>query len=690
MSQQNFHEIIKYNSLCFVSEARPFNNNVLINGAQSYLQGTTGVENWIDFYLTSESKSYRIDGYGYDDDGDKLYFVFSEFHQGENVNTVDADEIRDGLVCLSSFIECIKDNSIFDDLDESEQSEIAILNDLKEKITSRKIELLYLTNCIAPPHYEKEEELKSIKHNHSVLGFSEMYRFHITADDIENSINVNLNEINNGAGLDILMATEASEQLEGYLLKMPGRILAEIYEIHKVGLLESNIRFYLQDKANTNKGILRTIRGDKKNLVEPEPEMFFSYNNGISATCTGIELDKDGKLAKITGLQIVNGGQTTASIHQILNTEHDEFLDRVSVQMKLSVIKNKAGKEEIIRRIAEYANTQNPIKQSDLTSNNSFIISIETFSKSTAPPSVVDGKVTSKWFFERKVGEYNNLQLIAKREARFDAFIMEFPKTQLIKKTDFAKRSWAWGVPNKNGKKEVLPYVANQSAEKVYRKYMDTIENNNIEADINFYKESIAKEILYKKIYAVVIELGVAGYKGNVALYTLSWLSYLSRDRIDLISIWDAQNISTKLQETFREMIPKVHEVILTPNQKKSEYFGKNIGEFTKKEECWALLKRKRFSLDDDIPEMTGTKIELIQKKGDDISNIEEMPQFWNSMTVWALNNDCMTDFEKSMMFSVATNLKIDKAFTLRQIKFKNNILDKALAEGFVYEGENK
>ena len=49
-----------------------------------------------------------------------------------------------------------------------------------------------------------------------------------------------------------------------------------------------------------------------------------------------------------------------------------------------------------------------------------------------------------------------------------------------------------------------------------------------------------------------------------------------------------------------------------------------------------------------------------------------------------------MTDFEKSMMFSVATNLKIDKAFTLRQIKFKNNILDKALAEGFVYEGENK
>ena len=512
-----------------------------------------------------------------------------------------------------------------------------------------------------------------------------MYRFHITADDIENSINVDLNEINNGAGLDILMATESSKKLEGYLLKMPGRILADIYEAHKVALLESNIRFYLQDKANTNKGILRTIRGDKKNVVKPEPEMFFSYNNGISATCTDIELNKDGQLLKIYGLQIVNGGQTTASIHQILGTEHDAFLDKVAVQMKLSVIKDEKGKEDIVRRIAEYANTQNPIKKSDLTSNNNFIIALETFSKNTAPPSFVSGTVVSKWFFERKVGEYNNLQLNAKKEGRFEAFVTEFPKSQMIKKTDFAKRAWAWGIPDKRGKKEVLPYVASKSAEIVYRKYIDTIENNKIEADLSYYKESIAKEIIYKKIYSLLNDLGVSGYKSNVALYTLSWLSYLSRDKIDLSLIWDAQDVSTKLIEEFKKMIPIVHATILTPNSQKSIHFGKNIGEFTKKEDCWNLLKKKKMSLDDKIPEMTATEILLVDNEGS-LSPLYETQEFWTSMTVWALSSDRMTDSEKSMMFSVSKLLKYDKSFSVKQEKFRDKILEKALSEGYVFE----
>ena len=686
MSQQNFHEIIKYNSLSFVSEARPFNNNVLINGAQSYLQGTTGVENWIEFYLTNESKSYRIDGYGFDDEGDILYLVFSEFHQDENVKTIDVEKIREGLAYLSSFIKCLNDNSIFEDLDESDQSEVTILNDLKEKISSRKIELLYLTNCIAPPNYKKEEELKGIKHDHSVLGFSEMYRFHITADDIEHSINIDLPEINSGKGLDILKATEESDKLEGYLLKMPGRILAEIYESHKVALLESNIRFYLQDKANTNKGILRTIRGDKKNGVIAEPEMFFSYNNGISATCTNIELTEKGQLSNIYGLQIVNGGQTTASIHQILGTEYDAFLDKVSVQMKLSVIKDEQGKEDIIRKIAEYANTQNPIKKSDLTSNNSFIISLETFSKNTAPPSFTPGTVVSKWFFERKVGEYNNLQLNAKKESRFEAFVNVFPKKQMIKKTDFAKRAWAWGMPDKNGKKEVLPYVASKSAEIVYRKYIDTVENNKIEADLAYYKTSIAKEILYKKIYTLLPDLGVSGYKSNVALYTLSWLSYLSRDKIDLSSIWDKQDVSRQLIQEFKKMIPLVHAIILTPNNENSEHYGKNIGEFTKKEECWSLLKKKRFSLDDNIPEITAPEIVWGNDGGPNSNRLHETEEFWNKMTVWALSCDCMGDREKSMMFSVSRILKNGKPFTTRQEKFRDDILEKALREGFVFE----
>ena len=684
MNQQNFHEIIKYNSLCYVSESRPFNNNVLINGADSYLQAYIGIENWVDFYLSNDDKGYRIDGYGYDED-DRLFFVYSMFYQGDYGETIEFDKIKSGIDALSSFAEALNNDSLLSDLDESEQSVFATLRDLKQKMQKCEPKFIFLTNLISPPSEGFEKEISS---NYVVFDFSKMYQFHVSSTDVENVINIDLKEMNKGQGLDILMATETSDRLEGYLLKMPGRILAEIYEKYKVALLESNIRFYLQDKANTNKGILRTIRGDEKNGIDAEPEMFFSYNNGISATCSEIELSEDKKLIKVIGLQIVNGGQTTASVHQILNTSNDSFLDKVTVQMKLSLIKNVEGKEEIIRRIAEYANTQNPIKKSDLTSNNDFIAAIENLSKNTAPKSDIPGKVIPKWFFERKVGEYNNLQLNAKNSGRFDAFVTEFPKNQLINKTDFAKRAWAWGMPNKQGKKEVMPYVATKSAEVVYRKYIDTVEANNIVADLKYYKESIAKEIIYKKIYSKLADLGVSGYKSNVALYTMAWLSFKTLDKIDLLLIWDAQDVSNNLMNALEGMIPIVHKVILTPNEKGSEHYGKNIGEFSKKEECWGLLKKINIVFDNNIPEMSNQT--LINPE--QINNYNSQPydtrDFWVEMMVWSAYKETWTDSERGMMSSVAKYLQLGKELSPKQIKFRDNILDKAVDEGFEF-GKN-
>ena len=313
---------------------------------------------------------------------------------------------------------------------------------------------------------------------------------------------------------------------------------------------------------------------------------------------------------------------------------------------------------------------------------------LNTTCEKTAPPSLINGKVVSKWFFERKVGEYNNLLLNAKKEGRFDAYVTEFPKNKMIIKTDFAKRAWAWGIPNKNGNKEALPYVASKSAEVVYRKYLDTIENNHIDADLSYYKESIAKEIIFKQIYSLLADQGVSGYKSNVALYTLAWLSYLSRDKVDLILIWDVQDVSTKLIEDFKKMIPIVHSVILTPNNKKSVHFGKNIGEFTKKEECWNLLKKKTFVLDIDAPEMNSTEVSLVSESNSIYSPIEETHQFWTAMSVWALSGDHLSDSEKSMMFSVAKHIKINKDFSVKQEKFRNSILAKALSQGYIFEDE--
>jgi hypothetical protein len=685
MSQQNLHDIIKYNSLCFISKTRPFNNNLLISGVENHLQGYTGIENWVDFYLTSEKKKFRIDGYGYDDEEEKLYLVYSNFFQGEYGEIVNSDEIEQGIIYLSNFIKALLNDILFEEIDESEQSVISELIELRNRIQKCELKLLYLTNLTAPPVIDIS--IAEVNEKYDIFDFSKMYQFHISSEDVDNVINIDLLSMNNNVGLSILMATEPSQTLEGYLLNMPGRILAEIYEKYKVSLLESNIRFYLQDKANTNKGILRTIRGENKNGIQAEPERFFSYNNGISATCSDIEIGPDSRLNKIIGLQIVNGGQTTASIHQILNTEYDSFLDQVSVQMKLSLIKSQEGKDEIISKIAEYANTQNPIKKSDLTSNNNFIIELEHLSKRTAPTISVPGQISPKWFFERKVGEYNSLQLSAKKSGKFDAFVAEFPKNQMINKTDFAKRAWSWGVPNKRGQNEVLPYVASKSAEIVYRKYIDTIESNGAIVNSDFFKESIAKEIIYKKIYSLLSEQGVSGYKSNVALYTLSWLSYKTQQKIDLKMIWDNQDISIQLFELIRDMIPKVHEVILTPNDKKSKHYGKNIGEFTKKEECWALLLKKSININENIPELTAVSndSELLLVSQSKLPY--ETREYWVQMIVWSTQlDDLWTDKERGMMHSVATYLKSGKELSVKQIKFRDHILDKAISAGFCYD----
>ena len=101
--------------------------------------------------------------------------------------------------------------------------------------------------------------------------------------------------------------------------------------------MSRTFRVFLQARGNVNRGIRNTIAND--------PEMFFAYNNGITATAESMETVESPNGLLLTGMrnfQIVNGGQTTASIHAALrNREVD--LDRVFVQMKLSIVDPRQG-----------------------------------------------------------------------------------------------------------------------------------------------------------------------------------------------------------------------------------------------------------------------------------------------------------------------------------------------------------
>ena len=161
--------------------------------------------------------------------------------------------------------------------------------------------------------------------------------------------------------------TADNGRYDTYLAILPGVVLSSIYGRFGQRLLERNVRAFLQTRGKVNKGILETLKN--------EPEMFLAYNNGISTTAdaatTEVDADGDVRLVSLTNLQIVNGGQTTASVH---NAESKSGVDlsQVFVQMKLTVLRDPREESMIIPLISRYANSQTKINVSDFAANEGF------------------------------------------------------------------------------------------------------------------------------------------------------------------------------------------------------------------------------------------------------------------------------------------------------------------------------
>ncbi|MGY3609567.1 MULTISPECIES: AIPR family protein [unclassified Bradyrhizobium] len=114
-----------------------------------------------------------------------------------------------------------------------------------------------------------------------------------------------------GGPLPCLKASSGSADYEAYLASIPGALLADVYEKYGTRLLELNVRAFLglRGRKSVNAGLRTTIR--------ELPHRFLAHNNGIVATVDAMEVEDHGNgqfgIKSVRGLQIVNGGQTTAS-----------------------------------------------------------------------------------------------------------------------------------------------------------------------------------------------------------------------------------------------------------------------------------------------------------------------------------------------------------------------------------------
>jgi len=369
-----------------------------------------------------------------------------------------------------------------------------------------------------------------------------------------------------------MMKMQADHQkYDCYVGMLPGTVLARIYDEHGQQLIERNVRSFLQAKNAVNKGIRDTVRD--------EPEMFMAYNNGISTVATWIEADQlDNGLVsvyKLHGWQIVNGGQTTASLTNAFKSKLD--LSQVFVPIKLTILKSDQNRDRIIAYISKYANSQNKITMSDFSANNPWQVEMEKLSRRIWVPS----RQRMRWFYERARGqylvEYNRQSTTAKKRNFREAN----PKSRVITKTLAAKCLMC---------AMQKPHIVSKGSETNFVKFMELIETGQVPSPSErYYKHMVANVILFDKCDRIVKNLQLGDYKANVVAYTIALAYRLCEDKIDLDKIWIKQDIDEQLELLLKELAQKVWVHITSPLIE-----GTNITQWCKREECWNLLLRRQ------------------------------------------------------------------------------------------------
>ena len=611
----------------------------------------------------------RITAYDYNDEAESLdlfYLIKADTLLGK----VNRGKIEQGFNYLMSFYRESMNGTLLKSVSVSNNDEIAevakLVQSTKGKIN--QLRLYVITNGLTDPDIgtavESDDGEYIIEYN--VWDMQRVYQQHNIRSGKE-KVEIDFPTEYN-TELQCLKMSEENPFVDAYMAIIPGITLAKIYKKYQQVLLEKNVRTFLQFKGKVNKGIRKTLR--------EEPDMFFSYNNGISTTASEIEVkDFDGTLyiTRLYDWQIVNGGQTTASISASLNDRNVE-LSKVFVPMKISVIRDAENSDSIIKAISTSANSQTAIKNSDFSANEPYLVDLEKYSRSEWVPNG-NAKPMCKWYFERTSGQYLD-QLSQLHGYNEKAFKREYPKSQKITKTDIAKYEASWNM---------MPYNVCRGAEKNYTIFVSDIKRDKPEVNANYFKRVIAKCILFNTIDSIVKSKKLGGYKSNMNTYLMASISFLSDKNLDLTYIWEHQMLQQDVIDRIEELIPVVW-VHLTGGGGLSS----NVGEWSKKPECWNRLKLKLSDFEKFGQDLMQTETnddgsylnEAQQSKIQEAEAIEA--NYWFALANWAKTRDLLTPMDRKAAFNFGTMRSRNRAFkSLKQAQYALKIAAKAEELGF-------
>ena len=632
------------------------------------------------------AKGIRVDGYGgdpADTEGVLSLIVLDFFPQGATA-TLTGSDMDTGFNRALRFLQKALDPAFRSSLEETSPA-----YGLCDLISGRwssiaKVRVFLLTNRRLSSRVDSrpEGDISGVPISFSVWDIERLYRFAAIGRGRE-PIDISFGA-EYGNALPALPAHLDDAGYEAYLAVVPGRQLATIYEQWGARLLEQNVRSFLQARGGVNAGIRQTL--------ENNPEMFFAYNNGISATAEAVETrgTRDGLvITRIRNLQIVNGGQTTASVAAAARKKSND-LSRVFVQMKLAIV-DPSRTMEVVPRISQYANTQNKINTADFFANHPFHVRIEEFSRRIYAPSPAGTFRQTKWFYERARGQYQDARANL-TQAQRNKFDLEYPKHQVFVKTDLAKYIEVW---------RELPHVVSTGAQKNFAKFAEYVEcewdRQSDAFNELYYREVVAKAIVFRQTERIVSDQPwySGGYRAQIVAYAVSKLAQLLRSRgavLDFEAVWKAQECPAPLRRALVTTARAANDVLANPPAGM-----RNVTEWAKKTGCWERLAGIAVTL----PELDSVLLDTTERKLRQRGAVKEQrvlngieaqirvvntgPEYWRRLAAWGTERKLISEMERDIL-NVAARVP-DLVPSEKQCAKALETLAKLEAQGWTDEG---
>lgn len=482
-----------------------------------------------------------------------------------------------------------------------------------------------------------------------VLDIEKIYRSRMVGFEKEDLI-INCSEFG-VSGIPCIKADIETDQYQSYLAIVPGKFLSDIYKAYSSTLLESNVRSFLKFNGGVNKGIRGTILNEKSR--------FFTYNNGISTTAASVNVETiDGvnMITSFTNLQIINGGQTTATL-AATSIKNNADLSGIYVQMKLTVLNE--NDPDLTRNIARYANSQNAVKTADLNSSHPFYVRVEEYSRKVYAP-ISSGQIVQQiYFFERARGQYEQ-PMMQMTKAQRDNYKLVQPKSKKFTLTDLAKYENAAAM---------LPHYVSWggqvNAAHFHNDMVTVWDKNDSVYNELYYKMLIGKKIFFEHISAVISDQEWyqerKAYRPQLSAYTFSKFVQVAKSikrQINYKQFWDMQSVPSYYDTDIANIAKIIFDTIYDESRPTA-----NIETYCKREACWDLVQKKKYEISDECREklITASDLEaeaIIAKKEQKVTTslqneldiFNKQAPFWESMIKRGKEQDVLNPYDVQLL----------------------------------------